>query len=285
MFSLKPFGIIDRIPNSVKWDLMNLYHSGVYNTMKLLSGQDIFYEVYAETNTECNRKCKTCPQYHSNKEPGYMDTKLYDTLLDQLSDLDFSGNFAPVSYNEPLLDERLPDLMASTRKKIPRSHIVVYTNGSLLTEGKVKSLVDSGVDTIFVSQYEGNLPRDDARSLIKSLPRDMGRHIRYRVLTEDMTLFNRGGTVDVKNPARMKRCFYPSTIATVDYKGNVVFCTNDYFSEHVMGNIGYEHIKDIWEKEGSKRNCARNARASCEGSERANSQSGKEYGKQSQSSQ
>jgi 8-amino-3,8-dideoxy-alpha-D-manno-octulosonate transaminase len=177
-----------------------------------------------------------------------MPLDLYDTLLSQLAEMRFKGRLSPVFYNEPMLDERLPDLMRRARSALPRAYLTLYTNGSLLTRENLIELVDSGMDGIYVSQYEENLQIDDVSQILSDLPATTKKRVRYRVLTNNLPLSTRGGLVDVGKPISKKFCFQASTDAVVDHKGDVVLCCNDYYTKYVFGNIKEENIKKIWNK-------------------------------------
>lgn len=144
------------------------------------------------------------------------------------------------------MDVRLSERIRQAKDAIPLVHILLYTNGSALNYDAIEKVVNSGAEIITVSQYIDNLARDDARLIISKLPAELKKHIRYRILDDDMELSTRAGQVDVKLSAHKSICVVASTSATVDYKGNVVLCTNDYHTEHIFGNIMDMHIIDIW---------------------------------------
>lgn len=214
--------------------------------------EERFSQIEIETNTNCNRACRICPVRSAPRRGGLMEDSLYATLLDQLEEMDYRGRLAPLFYNEPFLDSRLANLMAKAREKLPLAEILVYTNGSLATAQNLAELVEAGVDGIIISQYQDNVGRDDARPLLKSLDPKIRRHVRYRILTEEDPLSNRGGLVRVRNPTGKNVCFQASTNAIVDYRGNVVLCCNDYQTTHVFGNIKNASIVEIWNKKEFK---------------------------------
>ncbi len=242
--------LFDRwVPDSLKFNIKELYYALEYNRLNLFREYETFSQVEVETNAHCNNRCNTCPNISGGKPEAYMNDELFKELLDQLSSMGFKGRFSPVFYNEPLLDDRLVELMRATRERLPEAELIIYTNGSLLTQESIEDLINAGVDGIIVSQYEGNLEKDGhVRGLIDQLPEELRQHIRYRVVTDDSPLFNRGGLVEVKNPVRKRFCFKSSNDAIVDHLGNVVLCSNDYHCADIFGNIGEEHIKDIWNR-------------------------------------
>ncbi len=242
--------IFDRVvPDSLKFHVKEVLRSFEYYRYNLFSnGREIFSRLDVETNTDCNRTCKICPCSLSPRPCGHMKMEQYETLLEQLSEMNFRGRLSPVFYNEPLLDERLPDLMRIAKAVLPEARLTLYTNGSLLTGGLVTTLLDSGLDGFMISQYEENLPRDDLSGLFSELPPSIKKKIRYRVLSDDLPLSTRGGLVEVRRPIRKRFCFQASTDAIIDYQGNVVLCCNDFNTEYIFGNIEDRHILDIWNR-------------------------------------
>jgi len=245
------FAVHDRlIPKQHRAGLREMLDISEYHLVKWRTGKDIFSQVEIETNSNCNRKCRICPRHKHEREPGFMPDDLYSHLLDQLASFGFRGRLSPVFYNEPMLDDRIFRLMKAARTKLPRSTIVLFTNGSLLTREKIEQLVESGVDTMIVSQYEGNLRADAAKfaEASRDLSQRARKTIRYRTLGDEHFLSNRRGLGPVKKPVTKSRCMQASLSCVIDFHGDVVLRCNDYYGNHVFGNVGREHILDIWNK-------------------------------------
>ncbi len=94
---------------------------------------DFFNDINIETATECNRQCEYCPNSLSDRsrpEGAFkMPISLYQSIIKQLAEIGFRGRISPHGYGEPLLDERLPDLVAYTHRLLPRGKIWIYSNG------------------------------------------------------------------------------------------------------------------------------------------------------------
>lgn len=238
------------IPKARRAAARQAFERGDYYWSRVTRGQDVFTQIEIETNTDCNRKCRICPRHKHERESGLMPDALYSELLDQLASMKFRGRISPVFYNEPMLDPRLPRLMAEAKAKLPRSTIVVFTNGSLLTKQNIEEMVGAGVDTLFVSQYEGNLRADAApyAEAVRDLSPAVRRKVWYRTLGDEDFLSSSGGLVRVQKPVTKSRCMQASLSCVVDFRGDVVLCCNDYNGKHTFGNIGKEHVLDIWNK-------------------------------------
>jgi len=241
--------IFDKIvPENFKQEIKETYHIYEYYRNSLLGRP--FSQVEIETQTICNRKCKICPNSIYSKGNHRMDLGLYRLVLEQLAEINYDGRIVLNLHNEPLLDFRLPSLIEEAKLKVPKSTVIIYTNGSLL-KNKLEAIVEAGIDGIVVSQYEKGLQKE-IEEFIKELPKEKKQIIRYRVLKDKQKLSTWGGLVKVKNPQVKKYCFQASTDLIIDWKGNVLLCCNDYFSEYSFGNLKKESILDIWNKEEYK---------------------------------
>jgi radical SAM protein with 4Fe4S-binding SPASM domain len=236
------------VPREHRAKLWEAYEAATWGWARLRDGRDLFTTVEVETNTDCNRRCRICPVSTGPRPSGKMSDALYTNLLGQLAAMNFRGRFSPVFYNEPLLDEKLERRMAEARRALPRSSLVVFTNGSLLTAETLVRLSDAGVDTFIVSQYARNLRADEkrAREAIERVSPRVRRKVRYRVLDDDDNLSTSGGRVPVRHPVTKSMCIQASSSCVIDWKGDVVLCCNDYTTAHTFGNVGETPLLDIW---------------------------------------
>lgn len=211
---------------------------------------DFFNDVTIETATECNRQCEYCPNSFSDRsrpEGAFkMATSLYQSIIKQLAEIGFKGRISPHGYGEPLLDERLPDLIAYTYRLLPRSKIWIYTNGDFLTPPRYRELVDAGVNRFVITQH-GKEMSPAMRELFSYLQRNRRQvDILYIKIDKGLTpLSNRGGLVD-PGVRRSPRCGDPDNPLVIDAEGYVVVCANDYFGRVKFGNVGECRLLDIW---------------------------------------
>ncbi|GHV21941.1 hypothetical protein FACS189494_08050 [Spirochaetia bacterium] len=99
-----------------------------------------------EANFSCNYKCIFCPQTKLIDKHGSIDFDLcHRLLLDAYEagarELTFS------TTGEPLLNLQLEEHIAFA-KSLGYSYVYINTNGWLATQGRMKSLIDSGLDSI-----------------------------------------------------------------------------------------------------------------------------------------
>ena len=77
----------------------------------------MFKQVLIETRTDCNNHCPFCPHAFNDKSLGVMTWECYTKIIDQLCDIHFNGRVALMLSNEPLLDERLLDMIKYAKGK------------------------------------------------------------------------------------------------------------------------------------------------------------------------
>ena len=216
---------------------------------------ELFSYVEIETSTACNLRCAYCPNSMSDrglvKNNRQMPEALFRRLVDELVDLGFNGEFHPHFYNEPLLDERLPRLLGYVRERLPLCRIVVFTNGVRLTLEKYLELTAAGINALIVTRHTRDEPPDMAR--IEAHRRQMGdAGIDIEYHREGITrgiIFNRCGLVPLRKTVQNSRsCTWPSAYLTINYRGDVLLCCNDYQAEFPVGNVTSRSIREIWEK-------------------------------------
>lgn len=207
--------------------------------------------VEIETTTICNRKCIYCPNSKISRPQTSMEEAIFKKIIDSLAEIGFSGRISPHFYGEPLMDERLPELIKYTRGKLPKAHIKLFTNGDLLTVGKYKELCDTGINVFRVSQHS-LIPSKIIKETLKYAKENKGAKIEYvnyyseyyENKNKNNILMNRGGLINIQTEHK-STCFFVNQL-TFDYAGNAVLCCNDYLSSVKFGNIQTSSVRDIW---------------------------------------
>lgn len=214
---------------------------------------DIFSMVSLETITACNRRCAYCPNSKFDRglpaNAKKMETGLFRKVIDELAVLaraGWAGDIQPNLYGEPLLDERLPELVAYARERLRASPISLFTNGDLLNVERYGELVRAGVTRFAVTRHSPEAPAGmNAVLEYRRLNGDGGIRLTYEKLSR---ISNKGGLVEVAEPVSPLKCLWVPTTVGVYYDGRVSLCCNDYFGSVDLGNIGSERLLDIWNK-------------------------------------
>lgn len=240
------------IPNVIARD----YLFKKVNTLRSIFhyGLDMFYEVEVETITECNLRCKYCPNSTYDrglpKNRQLLPKNLFKKLVDELSTVKTRiSRLSPHMYGEPLLDERLPDLMLFAHNRLPKTCLSIFTNGIYLTVELYQKLTNAGVKEFVITQHTPHKLKNVCEVIEYNKQIKDNVHIIYRGMLDKRKLGNRGGLVKVpKVSTEHNACITPSRRIVINYKGDVLICCDDYFGKHIFGNISNESIVDIWKK-------------------------------------
>jgi radical SAM protein with 4Fe4S-binding SPASM domain len=206
-----------------------------------------FQTVEIEINSHCNRACSYCPNSVAERiEKGEMDPELYSCIIDQLVDIRFDGKIAYEFYNEPLLAKNFDRFLVEARTKLPQTTIELYTNGTLLTLKRFRSLLELGINRFVVTKHEGikNFAFDKTFAQLTESEKEL---VLYRG-HEDVIMTNRGGCVTAgpSSIPALTPCYIPEMSVTITLLGNVLPCFEDFNQKLAMGNVKEKHLWDIW---------------------------------------
>lgn len=209
--------------------------------------------VTIETTSTCNLSCDYCPNSKFEREKIFMKETTFFRIIDTLVNYmpDFAGEIRPHLYGEPLLDKRLEDFVRYTRHRLPKSQIVIFTNGCFLSPERYMSLKAAGVSHFNISQHTPSMPTGlaDTLSYIKT------HHPEHYTVSYNIEYLaeykmNRGGLLQLETKPLPDKYYVrcaSSRDLTFNVHGNAILCCNDYFGKHVFGASDETSIKQIWE--------------------------------------
>lgn len=211
-----------------------------------------FKAVEIEINHDCNRACAYCPNSRmERKHQGRMSEELFLKVMTELRELRFEGRISYHFYNEPLLSPDLDRFVALTRGYLPKVLIELYTNGLLLTEDRLRTLLALGVNKFTVTRHHG-LKEFPFADLYTRLEPEVRSKIKLQE-HGDLYLSNRGGILRVGQkklvPPLALPCFVPSILFVVTVNGDVLPCFEDYEEKNAMGNVREKSLVEIWNSE------------------------------------
>jgi radical SAM protein with 4Fe4S-binding SPASM domain len=130
----------------MKFRLISKYRKAFFSywlTKTKLKYSPLFYSI--EVTNACNYNCKYCPQGNpENHKPqkGRMDLNLFEDILKSISKLKPVAQIYLTGSGEPLLHPQLEEFISRSNQYgfIPS----FSSNGSLLTQERIKSLIHSG---------------------------------------------------------------------------------------------------------------------------------------------
>lgn len=213
-----------------------------------------FNHVEIETINRCNGVCEFCPVNANEPQRKYqkMSDTLYYSIINQLREINYSGEIALFSNNEPLLDERIVSFNEYARQQLPNAFLYLFTNGTLLTKELFKDLICI-LDYLVVDNYSNDLELlPNCKQIVDYVESDSPElvnkfHIIIRNPKEILT--SRGG--DSPNRTKLKlqegiSCSLPFRQLIIRPDGKVSLCCNDALGKCTMGDLKKEKIVDVW---------------------------------------
>ncbi len=209
--------------------------------------------IEVETHSYCNRRCDYCPNSVGDRlgENRRISEDIWALLLENLQEIDYDGNFIFASYNEPLADRLILRRIREAHARIPRAHLMIYTNGDYLDAAYLAELTATGLQYLHISIHcPPGQPFAEVSALnhIMQMAEKAGVAVRFRGIkvnefiiadasTQEMTIeirainyrlhgTDRGGLVDgIAVPAaRTLPCHFPFAHFHMGYAGTVVPC-------------------------------------------------------------
>lgn len=105
--------------------------------------------VYIEITNLCNLNCSTCMRNVWDEPMGMMDMPTFERILQNIQGLDPLPTVFIGGFGEPLAHPQFLEMVAAVRKL--GAQVEFITNGIMLSEEVVKTLVDLNVQRVWVS--------------------------------------------------------------------------------------------------------------------------------------
>ena len=211
----------------------------------------VFQQVLVETRTDCNNNCPFCPHAFNKKPLGIMTWECYTAIIDQLVSIGYNGRVALMLSNEPLLEERLEDMIKYAKCKSQRFFIDITTNGRLLTVEQLDKLFSLGLDNININDYRGDRDKYPKKwsPNIETIHEAYGNNpkVYFKKRSFDEKLPNYAGNI----PQEYKKeefgfCNYPFRKLTIAYNGDILLCCDDFMYDTCFGNVMKDSLIDSW---------------------------------------
>ena len=224
-----------------------------------------------ETTNACNADCIFCPHNQFDKI-GIMGDVLYEKIVQDASQYHLNI-FIPMLTGEPFCDRRIIERIRLARELMPRTQIMIYSNGSLIMDGDIENLANMGNIKFNISLngasvktrqklmglndweiVKSKVIRMDGLGLLDAvsmvwyptlsieelkdfseLPRSIG--IRFQSFAGENYRYKR--TVPTS-------CRRVTESLTVMWHGQVNLCCFDPFGRVNFGNLNSQTIEEIW---------------------------------------
>ena len=222
----------------------------------------------------CNRGCWMCP--HTNTEvfpnsPDMMQLSTVKNVVDTLIKYDYSNGITFGSWGEPWLNPNIVDMVSYVSEKLPKTTIMLYTNGDRLIRGSIpgygqiniQDFIDAGVTELHIDIYDN----DERCALILSKVKpllgivNLVIHRRYKLVDADIFL-TRAGVMDPLTglkptdevrrsnkglAAHLGKCYAPIAGAFIDVDGSLRACCHEWGRElPTGGNVNDTPFPEIW---------------------------------------
>ena len=232
----------------------NLARDTVNKRVEELQGKEILFDhVEIETVNRCNGNCDFCPVSRKDDTREYkeMPQELFEKIIDELAELNYSGKLALFSNNEPFLDEKIIERHRYARVKLPNARLRLFTNGTLLTLEKFNEIVDL-LDELIIDNYQQELqlikPCQIIAEYCKEHP-ELTRKVTIVLRKPHEILSSRGG--DAPNRKQLvsygeDRCILPYKQLIIRPDGKVSLCCNDPLGKNTLGDVSKDSLVDVW---------------------------------------
>lgn len=242
--NLKKNNVIDAVNHQVE----QLYKKNI-----------LFNHVEIETVNRCNGNCNFCPvsQKNDTRKLRFMKRNLFESIILQLSEINYSGRLALFSNNEPFLDKDIIDKHRYARKKLPYARMHLFTNGTLLTLEKFVEIINY-LDELIIDNYHKDLKLINPCKVIKEYCEnhiELKKKVTIVLRDPNEILSTRGG--DAPNRKKKisygkERCVLPFKQLIIRPDGKISLCCNDPLGKYTLGNVTEESILSIWNNDKFK---------------------------------
>jgi len=213
----------------------------------------------------CNRTCWFCPRANAEVYPNRnlnMSPGLAQKVAKDLAEFGYRGRISLSGFGEPLLNKNLAEIISALRTHLPKNTIDTNSNGDRLTVERIAALFEAGITFIYVNLYDSSDQEAPIRAQFEEagIPQDKFKIRPHWDSEEDdwgLILNNRSGMiVDPENGLEIPKeplkrpCYYPFSRLLIDWNGDVPLCSNDWGRKRIVGNVGFESVKDIWMSDG-----------------------------------
>lgn len=224
------------------------------------SGKEpLFSSIELEVINRCNGECPFCPvnRHVDPRKTIKMDEKLFRKIIDELSELEYSGRLALHSNNEPFLDSRIIQFAKYAREKLPKAFIYMYTNGTLLTLDKFIEIIPY-LNRMVIDNYDDELKLHENAKIIDQYCKKDGKldkkvEIHVRKIHE--VLKTRGGQAPNNDKSRTLNmsCVLPFKQLIIRPDGKISLCCNDALGKYTMADLSKMTLKEAWYSERYKK--------------------------------
>jgi len=215
-------------------------------------GVPLFSRVEIETINRCNASCTFCPvnKNDDTRPPAKMSSELFDKIINELHELDYSGALGLFANNEPFLDTRLEEFARKARMLLPKARIEVFSNGTVIKLSRFIEIIPY-LDLLVIDNYSDKLkynePTVAIREYLKKNPEHKSK-VSIRMRKETALMSTRGGQApnNKKQKTLPISCLLPFYHLYIRPDGKIGLCCVDALAKYTMGDVSEQSLKEVW---------------------------------------
>ena len=213
--------------------------------------------VEVNTTELCNRKCVFCPRFDKDVYPNRnlnMDLDTAYKVSTNLAKSNYTGKISFSGFSENFINKKFVEIVEIFRINLPDCLIECNTNGDFLTPAYAKNLYRAGLNKLYINLYDGIDQIEKFDEIMKDIDKSLYMY-RAHYSEEDygLNINNRGGSINwlgfdesTVEELKGKPCHYPFYKMFVDWNGDVLFCSNDWQKEIIVGNLKNSLLEEVW---------------------------------------
>lgn len=214
---------------------------------------NLFNIIDFETMSNCNRVCPTCIRNsHPDRKAvaswfgnNYLSEEIIYDALEQAVDMGFSGKVCLSHFNEPLMDERLPQIAKTIKETGNFSMVFCNTNGDYITEELAQEL-DGNFDRMIVALYMGEPVKSQRAAWIPTL----FNKTEIQIITQsDHIPSHFSPKFPVKELAEQYRgssCVEPAMRVIINHRRQYLLCCEDVIGNFDLGSFPEIGLNEFW---------------------------------------
>ena len=206
-----------------------------------------------ETMSNCNRACPTCIRNsHPDREAvkswfgnNYLPEEIIFEALEQAIEMGFAGDVCLSHFNEPLMDERLPEIARSIKEYDHFRMVFLNTNGDYITSELAERL-DGKLDRMIVTLYMGEPIKSQRAECIPSL----FKKTKIQIITESEHIPSHfSPKFPVKELAEKyheSNCVEPAMRIIINHRRQYLLCCEDVIGNFDLGYFPDTPLREFW---------------------------------------
>ena len=228
------------------------------------------HQLELETIGSCNRVCGTCLRQstpfktlpiHTNRFPVAnkigkgmkMPMDMIKDIIQQAKEIPDLQIIMLSHFNEPFLDDRLPEIGRYVREQIPNIDLRTCTNFDLMTK-ELAEEVDGLFNRFNISLYYEDPTYSKRKKKIQSWFNKSILNIHAAGKAEDYHMTTHFSPREERlkekiNSVKNKPCMRYNNMCIIAYDGTFLHCCEDYNGNFNLGNVKDKTIMEMWNSE------------------------------------